>query len=217
MAVCFARMVMPRSRSWSIESMTRSTTSWFSRHTPDCWSMASTSVVLPWSTWAMIATFRTSSRLAFLSLIATGYLCKAGVPRGGRKVGDEAASPRDDDALARASRPGRRGGEAQGPPRDVPPHRRDLPALPGSTRAARGDDRDHRGARRGQPAADQGGLRQGPVRAEQDLLRRPVPQPAPAVPPGGPGAGDPRRDEPHRGRPDLPFELPGAAADARPA
>ena len=76
MAVCFARIVMPRSRSWSIESMTRSTTSWFSRHTPDCWSMASTSVVLPWSTWAMIATFRTSSRLALLSLMGTGYLCK---------------------------------------------------------------------------------------------------------------------------------------------
>ena len=32
--------------------------------TPDCQSIASTSVVLPWSTWATIATFRMSSRSA---------------------------------------------------------------------------------------------------------------------------------------------------------
>src|SRR4051812_42797054 len=57
-AVFFARIVMPFSRSRSIESMTRSATSWFSRNAPDCHSMASTSVVLPWSTWAMIATLR---------------------------------------------------------------------------------------------------------------------------------------------------------------
>src|SRR5213592_4628715 len=53
---------MPFSRSSSIESMTRSFTSWFSRNTPDCQSMASTSVVLPWSTWATIATLRRSRR-----------------------------------------------------------------------------------------------------------------------------------------------------------
>ena len=49
---------MPRSRSRSLESMTRSTSSWLARKTPLWRSMASTSVVLPWSTWAMMAMLR---------------------------------------------------------------------------------------------------------------------------------------------------------------
>ncbi len=53
-----ARMVMPRSRSRSLESMARSVTFWFSRNVPDCWRSLSTRVVLPWSTWAMMATLR---------------------------------------------------------------------------------------------------------------------------------------------------------------
>ena len=53
---------MPFSRSRSIESITRSATSWFARKAPDCHSIASTSVVLPWSTCATIATLRMSSR-----------------------------------------------------------------------------------------------------------------------------------------------------------
>src|SRR4029078_3846127 len=61
-AVFLARIVMHFSRSRSIESMTRSATSWFSRNEPDCQSIASTSVVLPWSTCATIATLRMSSR-----------------------------------------------------------------------------------------------------------------------------------------------------------
>src|SRR3954466_237551 len=63
-AVFLARIVMPFSRSRSIESITRSPTSWLARNAPDCQSMASTSVVLPWSTWATIATLRRSSRAA---------------------------------------------------------------------------------------------------------------------------------------------------------
>src|SRR6056297_426863 len=63
-AVFFARIVMPRSRSRSPESMTRSSTSWLARNAPDCHSMASTRVVLPWSTWAMMATLRRSERTA---------------------------------------------------------------------------------------------------------------------------------------------------------
>ena len=55
-----ARMVMPRSRSRSFESITRSATRWFSRTAPDCLSSASTSVVLPWSTCAMIAMLRSA-------------------------------------------------------------------------------------------------------------------------------------------------------------
>ena len=60
--VALARMVMPRSRSRSLESMARSATCWFSRKVPDCLSRQSTSVVLPWSTCAMIATLRMSIR-----------------------------------------------------------------------------------------------------------------------------------------------------------
>ena len=55
---------MPFSRSRSIESITRSFTSWLARKAPDCHSIASTSVVLPWSTWATIATLRRSERRA---------------------------------------------------------------------------------------------------------------------------------------------------------
>src|SRR5215216_339467 len=63
---------MPFSRSRSIESITRSFTSWFARNAPDCHSMASTSVVLPWSTWATMATLRRSSRVTSMSLEASG-------------------------------------------------------------------------------------------------------------------------------------------------
>src|SRR3984893_16354685 len=51
-------MVMPRSRSRSFESITRSATVSLSRKVPLWRSMASTSVVLPWSTWAMMAMLR---------------------------------------------------------------------------------------------------------------------------------------------------------------
>src|SRR6185295_2053020 len=56
--VALARMVMPRSRSRSLESSARSATRWFSRKAPDCCSSRSTRVVLPWSTCAMMATLR---------------------------------------------------------------------------------------------------------------------------------------------------------------
>src|SRR5271155_541882 len=61
--VFLARIVMPFSRSRSIESSTRVLTSWPTRKAPDCHSIASTSVVLPWSTCATIATLRMSSLL----------------------------------------------------------------------------------------------------------------------------------------------------------
>ena len=60
--VFFARIVMPFSRSRSIESMTRSLTSWLARNTPDCHSIPSTSVVFPWSTWATMARLRKLAR-----------------------------------------------------------------------------------------------------------------------------------------------------------
>src|SRR6266487_3339911 len=60
--VFLARIVIPFSRSRSLVSMISVPTSWFSRKVWLCGSSASTSVVLPWSTWAMIATFRMSCR-----------------------------------------------------------------------------------------------------------------------------------------------------------
>jgi hypothetical protein len=51
-------MVMPRSRSWSLLSMARSTVASLARKAPDWASSWSTSVVLPWSTWAMMAMLR---------------------------------------------------------------------------------------------------------------------------------------------------------------
>ena len=64
--VFFAKMVMPRSRSRSLESITRSATAWFSRKTPPCFSISSTNVVFPWSTCAIMATFLKSVRIIFL-------------------------------------------------------------------------------------------------------------------------------------------------------
>src|SRR6266540_2093065 len=60
--VCLAMIVMPFSRSRSMESITRSAMSWLGRNAPDCHSIASTNVVFPWSTWATIARFRRSVR-----------------------------------------------------------------------------------------------------------------------------------------------------------
>src|SRR5439155_3268356 len=82
-AVFLARIVIPFSRSSSSESMTRSATSSFARKEPACQSRASTSVVLPWSTCATIATLRRSLRLAV-----------AAIPRGGLPLRPPAAAAR---------------------------------------------------------------------------------------------------------------------------
>ena len=74
-AVFLARIVMPFSRSRSMESMTRSLTSWLARNAPDCQSILSTRVVLPWSTWATMATLRRSARVfnsGFLTIVERG-------------------------------------------------------------------------------------------------------------------------------------------------
>ena len=57
-AVFFAMMVIPRSRSRSPESITLSCTCSLALNTPLCLKRQSTNVVLPWSTWAIIATLR---------------------------------------------------------------------------------------------------------------------------------------------------------------
>src|ERR1700712_4285924 len=78
-------IVMPRSRSWSMESMTRSVSAAPSRKAPDWRSMASTSVVLPWSTWAMMATLRRSARVAEKVGLTAGMRRErlGGLPRDG--------------------------------------------------------------------------------------------------------------------------------------
>src|SRR5262245_48420136 len=72
---------MPFSRSRSFESRTRSFTSWFARKAPDCQSSASTRVVFPWSTWAMIARLRKSSRADMKTPFGGSLQCRWG---GGR-------------------------------------------------------------------------------------------------------------------------------------
>src|SRR5512141_375813 len=59
-------IVIPFSRSRSRESITRSTTAAWALKMPLCRSIASTRVVFPWSTWAMIATLRMSAVLGFM-------------------------------------------------------------------------------------------------------------------------------------------------------
>src|SRR5688572_6394644 len=67
--------------------MTRSATSWLARKAPDCHSMASTSVVLPWSTWATIATLRRSSRVESMAGVSAAAAARARAPApGGRPV-----------------------------------------------------------------------------------------------------------------------------------
>ena len=57
-----ARIVMPRSRSRSLVSRICSPTSCVSRNRPLWRNMQSTRLVLPWSTWAIMATLRMSVR-----------------------------------------------------------------------------------------------------------------------------------------------------------
>jgi hypothetical protein len=70
---------MPRSRSRSLESMTRSGTRWCAAKVPDCLrSSWSTSVVLPWSTWAMIAMLRMAAKSNNLDTIKPAFGAAAG-------------------------------------------------------------------------------------------------------------------------------------------
>src|SRR6186713_2919439 len=69
MLVSLAWIVMPRSRSRSSLSITRSATTWLDRKAPVKRSSASTSVVLPWSTCAMIARLRRSLRDSAMGML----------------------------------------------------------------------------------------------------------------------------------------------------
>jgi len=76
-------MVIPRSRSSALLSITRSPICWFSRKMWLCLSIASTSVVFPWSTWAMIATLRMLSRFTRVqSMPRPGWSVRAARPIG---------------------------------------------------------------------------------------------------------------------------------------
>src|SRR4051794_14418883 len=103
MAVFLAMIVMPFSRSRSIESMTRSATCSWAPKVPLCQSIASTSVVLPWSTWAMMARLRTSS---LVSEFKTGPLVL-----GEGKIGGKVTSPAGTGRIPQSG-----GGELSGQP-----------------------------------------------------------------------------------------------------
>jgi len=64
-------MVIPRSFSMSLESITRSSLPPRVSNVPDCSSSLSTRVVLPWSTCAIIAILRNFSMLMFITQIIT--------------------------------------------------------------------------------------------------------------------------------------------------
>ena len=110
---------MPFSRSRSPESMTRSTTAWFERNAPVWRSIASTSVVLPWSTWATMATLRRSSRVRVrrssaswagrCGAIRSPWRAGAPEPRGGRLSHGTPASIEADDRRRRDPVRDRRG------------------------------------------------------------------------------------------------------------
>ena len=89
---------MPFSRSRSPESMTRSTTAWFARKVPVWRSIASTRVVLPWSTWATMAMLRRSSRFG-------GAGAGGGGRRSGRRCGGHGRGECRTSVLGRRSAP----------------------------------------------------------------------------------------------------------------
>ena len=57
METFLAKIVIPLSLSWSLLSRMRSSKTWFSLKSFAEWIILSTKVVLPWSTWAMMAMF----------------------------------------------------------------------------------------------------------------------------------------------------------------
>src|SRR5580693_2722225 len=143
-AVFLARMVMPFSFSRSPESMTRSVSSWLARNAPVWRSSASTRVVLPWSTWATMATFRMSSRL-FMGEPTIEDGC--GAPDGGASGGGSQRGARARQHLSHRlggqGQDGRFGLEPHPVPRvGPPPH---YPARPGAVGVAqRLDECDER-------------------------------------------------------------------------
>ena len=120
-AVFLARIVIPFSRSRSLESITRSGTMKCASMCPDCFSIASTRVVLPWSTCAMIATFLISPR-------------EAEPPLGPGMVSSlvMVGSERGDDSMAsiEAGETGRRqASRRRSPPRTMPPRYGPSPSM----------------------------------------------------------------------------------------
>src|SRR3954454_18312162 len=111
-------MVLQFSRSRAIESITRSATSWLARNAADCQSMASTSVVLPWSTCATIATLRRSSRSAGMGSRTLGAVPRRLLVLGstgsiGTQALDLLAGPGHEFELVGLSAGGPRGGRGE--------------------------------------------------------------------------------------------------------
>ena len=87
---------MPRSRSRSLLSIARSATRSLARNVPLWCSSASTSVVLPWSTWAMMATLRRAG-------LATRLPGRTGVQASFQYTGNGAPASRPSYRLGRMS------------------------------------------------------------------------------------------------------------------
>ena len=151
-AVFLERMVMPRSRSRSLLSITRVSTFSFSRNTLDCASMESTSVVLPWSTCAMMATLRTSSRFTSLPVVVVAAPPPPGCGRRARRDASRRASRANERAPRRGRRraPRRRRGPAScwGGEREVVARENERGAEEVTTRAAAAANAMRRDARR---------------------------------------------------------------------
>ena len=131
---------MPRSRSWSLESMTRSTTAWWARKAPVGRSIASTRVVLPWSTWATIATLRRSSRTAAAAAVG---MAEPGVSLMGRRSVAHAAVSGERRGRASAPRHGP-GGLEMGRLDEAPVEQLDHPIRDlDHHRVVRRDERGH--------------------------------------------------------------------------
>ena len=73
--VHFDKMVIPLSRSKSLLSITQVSTFWLSRKVPLCFKSPSTIVVLPWSTWAIMAMFLKFIKLFPLKRLVIFIMC----------------------------------------------------------------------------------------------------------------------------------------------
>src|SRR5439155_704842 len=105
MEVTLDRMVMPRSRSRSLESIARSATRWLSRKEPACCRSRSTSVVLPWSTWAMIATLRNVMQEIRWGPARPGQALRCNIGSASPTATPKSAKCLDDQEDAAAQRP----------------------------------------------------------------------------------------------------------------
>ena len=195
---------MPFSRSRSPESIARSSTCWCSPNAPDCQSILSTRVVLPWSTWATMATLRMSARVFMgmrnsvsgfggwfgprrrgcSSWVCTGVDSEPGVTAASPRASPRWAGRRAASATARrSSSPSQRSsswssrGSASPSTTSRQPHQHLVPVAqrPRRTRQGAGHVRAERAPRRRAPRAARGAGRRAGDSPVVDLAARAAP------------------------------------------